>query len=416
MRHVNYTLKPTTVDTAKPKDKPYALTDGGGLILEVLPSGSKTWRYKYHLHGKREKVTIGAYPQITIKQARNKHEELRVLVEEGKSPAKAKQVAIAERAAVAGGQRSFKVFAGRWIEETLFYRSESYRSQIVSWLDRIVYPKIGHLDLDEIDPGQILEIIEGMASTAVAAERVRVIIQQIYNYAIRKLIVKTNPATPLRGAISAPPRQHHPHLVGKQIGLFWREVAKQGAHATTVAATRLLFLTMTRKMELLRARWSEFNLDDGTWDIPAERMKLRRVHRVYLARQAVEILREIEKLTRRYDERDVDGSGGYVFPSIFKRSVHMGECTLNHFFGRLDLDGFKFNPHGTRGTAATHLREKRIARDVVELLLAHAVGDETERAYSHMQLPDERRQALQFWADEVERLAAGAEVIALRAA
>ena len=126
MRHVNYTLKPATIDNAKPREKTYPLTDGGGLQLEVLPSGSKTWRFKYHLNGKREKVTIGAYPAFTIKQARDRHEELRALVERGQSPAKAKRVLSTEQKLAGARRLSLRSFAQRWVDETLFYRSGGY--------------------------------------------------------------------------------------------------------------------------------------------------------------------------------------------------------------------------------------------------------------------------------------------------
>jgi hypothetical protein len=127
VRHINYVLKPATIDNAKPKDKRYDLTDGGGLVLEVMPSGSKTWRFKYHLNGKREKVTIGAYPAFTIKQARDRHEELRALVERGQSPAQAKRVQSIEQKAADARRLSFRNFAQRWVDETLFYRSGGYR-------------------------------------------------------------------------------------------------------------------------------------------------------------------------------------------------------------------------------------------------------------------------------------------------
>jgi hypothetical protein len=135
MRHTNYLLKPVTIDNAKPRDKAYALTDGGGLLLEVLPSGTKTWRFKYHLNGKREKVTIGAYPAYTIKQARDRHEELRALVERGESPAKSKQATVAARKVAESRDLTVRAFARRWIDETLFYRPPACVAQIVRWLD-----------------------------------------------------------------------------------------------------------------------------------------------------------------------------------------------------------------------------------------------------------------------------------------
>jgi len=276
----------------------------------------------------------------------------------------------------------------------------------VRWLDAYVYPEIGHLAIGEISSEQILAIIEKRLATPVTADRIRVTVQQIFNFAIRKLVVKSNPAIALRGSVAVPPKKHHVHLVGPQIGAFWRAIDKQGAHAATLLASKLLMLTMVRKMELLRAKKTEFDLDGAVWDIPAERMKMKRGHRVYLSRQAVELLRQLFHFT---------SASPYAVPSISRVSVHMAEVTLNHFFKRMDFGVPEFSPHGLRGTAATLLRENGFGRDVVELLLAHAEDDESVAAYSHMELVPERIRAMQFLADKVERLAAGAEVVPLRA-
>lgn len=406
MRHVNYRLKPLVIDSAKAKEKPYSIADGGGLLIEILPSGAKTWRFKYHLAGKREKVTIGAYPAISIKQARDRHEELRAMVEAGQSPAKAKQDTQAKRKQEAEADTSFRAFAGRWVAETLFYRSATYRAQIVRWLDAYVYPEIGDLPLAEVKPRQILDIIEARKDYPTTADRIRVIIQQIYNFAIRKLLVDSNPAAPLRGAISVPPKTHAKHLSEKQLGAFWRCLDEQGAHATTIAAVKLLAMTMVRKMELLRAKKGEFDLDGAIWDIPAERMKMKQPHRVFLSTQAVELLRELFKLSEQSD---------YILPSIFSSKVPMGDATLNHLLSRMDFGVSGFSPHGLRGTAATLLREAGYGKDVVELLLAHQEKDQTVASYSHIELATERAAALQFLSDRIEKLAAGAEVVQLRA-
>lgn len=406
MRHVNYLLTPKAIDQAKPREKAYSLTDGGGLIIEILPSGAKTWRYKYHLDGKREKVTIGSYPAFTVKQARDKHEELRALVERGESPAKAKQLDQVQRKVEEARAVTFQDFASIWIAETLHYRGATYRAQIVRWLDADVYPAIGHMALGDVRPADVLAIIQRRLSNPTTADRIRVIVQQIYNFAIRKLLVDTNPAAPLKGAVSVPPKTHHPHLKESQIGAFWRAIDKQGAHAGTLLASKLLLLTMVRKMELLRAKKPEFDLDGALWDIPAERMKMKKPHRVYLSRQAVELLRQLFHFSQGSE---------YILPSISRRSTHMAEVTLNHFFKRMDFGAPEFSPHGTRGTAATLLREHGFGKDVVELLLAHQEPDKTSAAYSHHELAEERARALQFLADRIEKLAAGAEVVQLRA-
>ena len=406
MRHFNYTLKPLTIDSAKPRDKAYALTDGGGLMVEILPSGAKSWRFKYHFEGRREKVTLGAYPALGVKAARDIHADLRALLESGQSPARRKQAVVVEKQAAQAAAVTFRVFAARWIDETLFYRSAGYRAQIVRWLDAYVYPAIGDKPLAAVLPADVLAIIEARIDTPTTADRIRVIVQQIYNFAVRKLLVTTNPAAPLKGAVAVPPKTHHRHLSELELGAFWRALGLQGAHATTIAAARLLMLTMVRKSELLKSHWSEFDLDGAVWDVPAVRMKMRKPHRVYLSHQAVEILRLVRQLTDHQP---------YALPSIFRGGVPMGDVTLNHLFRRLDFGVAEFSPHGTRGTAATLLREHGFGRDVVELLLAHAEPDKTVGSYSHHELAVERARALQFLADRIDRLAAGADVVPLRA-
>lgn len=399
MRHVNYCLTPAAINAAKPKDKPYSLTDGGGLHIEVLTSGARTWRFKYHLEGKRGKVTIGSWPQISIKAARDEHERLRELVEKGVDPAREKRQAAEQRAIEEASTVTFRVYATAWVRETMFHRSEEYRKQRVAWLDKWVYPEIGDMALGEIKPRHVLTIIDARRETAATAEAIRVMVQQIFNHAIRNLKADTNPAMPLRGAIVKPKVQHYRHLSERELRAFLIALGNQGAHATTILATRLLLLTMTRKTELIHARWHEVDLEAALFDIPKERMKKRRPHRVYLSRQAVRLFREVYALTGH------GGPDGYVFPSIYKGAkVPMAACSLNHFFDRIDFGVPEFCPHGLRGTAATLLREHGFKADVVELLLAHQEMDRTVAAYSHHELPEERRAALQYLADRVDEL------------
>ncbi len=400
MRHFNYTLTPTRLNNAKPKDKPYKLTDGGGLFVLVMPGGAKTWAFQYALDGKRREVTIGRYPEIGVADARDRHAECRAMVERGEDPSESKRAERAERkarAAMKADEGQFKAFSLKWIDERLAGKSEGYRSQIRSRLDRFVWPKIGRKALEDVKPAHVLEIIEARRATPNTAEGVRVIIQQIYNYAIQKLLVESNPAVPLRGVITVPKAEHHRHLSESELGAFWRALGRQGAHPSTTAAARLLVYSMCRKSEVLRAKWAEFDLDKAQWDIPAERMKSRRPHRVYLSRQALEVLEIM---------RAISGAGEYVFPSTQIASVPLADATLNHLFKRLDFGVPEFSPHGTRGTAATLLREHGFGRDVVELLLAHTERSQTAASYHHHELEAERRRALQYLADEIDRQAA----------
>lgn len=395
-RHINYTLKPTVINASKPKDKPYVLTDGGGLYLEVLPGGSKVWRYTYRLASRRPKFTIGPYPQISIADARTIHERLRSDVARGIDPADEKK---AEREPEPDVP-TFEAFAKTWVKETLFYRSEAYRSQCIRFLDSYINPSIGAKALTEVKPRDVLAIMESNKHIPTTADRCRSLIQQVFNFAIRKLLVDGNPATAVRGAISVPPATHHRHLSEVELGAFWTELNRQRqATIITVYAAKLLMLTMVRKTELRLAEWPEFDLDKGLWDIPEERMKNGKPHRVYLSRQAVELLTYLKRIT---------GHGQYVFPTRFVNGNGrpIAEVTLNHMFKRLNFGVPQFSPHGTRSTAATLLREHGFSREVVELLLSHQERSAVVAAYTHAEHADERRRALQFLADRIDQLSA----------
>lgn len=399
MRALNYTLSPTRINNTKPKAKIYKLSDGGGLFVEIHPGGLKSWRYQYRVGGVRNTVTIGKYPEIGVADARDRHFELRSMVERGVDPAKVRRQELQARKLRAqesqmAGERGFEGFSRRWLQERMSSKSATYRNQMTSLLERFVWPEIGAKPLTEVKPVHVLRIVEARRATPHTAENVRSVIQKVFDYAIQKLEAETNPALPMRGVIEVPRAVHHRHLNAQELGRFWRSLERQGAHFVTIAAAKMLFYSMLRKSEVLKAKWAEIDLDRAIWDIPAQRMKMRLPHRVYLSKQAMEVL----GLLRAIDERK-----DYVFPSVLRPGAPMGDATLNHLFGRLDFGVDEFSPHGTRGTAATLLREHGFARDVVELLLSH-----TERGsaapYHHHQLPEERRRALQYLADEIDRI------------
>ena len=356
----------------------------------------------------RRDLKIGRYPEIGVADARDRHFELRSLLERGVDPLESRRQELADRKVRVAEAKSagdeFEAFSKRWVRERLLTKSATYRKQIESRLERFVWPAIGAKSLNAVRPADVLEIIEARRETPKTAEGVRAIIQQVYNYAIQKLLVEVNSALPLRGVIEVPPAAHHRHLTEPELGAFWRSVERQGAHFVTIASSKLLMYSMCRKSEVLRARWREFDLDKAQWDIPAERMKMKQPHRVYLARQAVELLTLLKSMGSEPQ--------AYVFASILRASVPLGEATLNHFFKRLDFGVPDFSPHGTRGTAATLLREHGFSRDVVELLLAHAERNKITAAYHHHELAEERRRALQYLADQIDRLSAARTVVA----
>jgi hypothetical protein len=284
MRLSDDTLTPTRINNAKTKARLYKLSDGGGLFVKVSTTGQKTWRYQYRFDGSRRDLKIGRYPKIGVADARARHFELRSLLERGADPAEVRRQEAAERRQQAKDSQTaadqLEAFSRRWIRERLMTRSETYRNQIESRLERFAWPAIGEKPLGSVRPANVLAINEDLRGTPKTAEGVRQHIQPIYNCAIQRLLVEVNPALPLRGVIEVPAAEHHRHLTEPELGAFWRSVAKQGSHFMTIAATRMLMHMMCRKSEVLRARWPEFNLDRAQWDIPAERMKMKPPHRV----------------------------------------------------------------------------------------------------------------------------------------
>ena len=401
-RAINYKLKVAQLSAAKPKEKPYLLADGGGLYVEVLTTGSRVWRYIFSHDGKRPKMTIGTYPEIGISQARDRHAALRVQVANGVNPIDAIRGDAKAKAEEVRRNVTFSVFAVKWVAETLFYRSETYRTQILRFLNSYINPVIGEKILADVKPVDVLRIMEGLKRAPTTADRCRNVIQQVYNFAIRNLIAEINPAVAVRGAISVPPATHHRHLSEAELARFWKELNKQcGTSATTVYAAKILAYTMVRKSELRLAKWVEFDLESGVWSVPAERMKMRKPHRVYLPRQAIALLLDLQKMT---------GHGEYLLPMRFKggNGRPMSSGTLNNMFGRLDFGVPEFAPHGLRSTAATILRENGFGRDVVELLLSHQEVNQVVAAYTHAELVDDRRKALQWYSDRIDTITAPA--------
>lgn len=411
-REFNYVLTSTKITAAKPREKPYPLTDGGGLFLEVLPTGAKTWRYSYMFGGKRRKVTIGPFPSVGITEARNRHARHRKTLVDGSDPSRVKQQEKAESKAKAARVDTFEAFARVWVKETLFHRSEHTRKLTVGWLERDVFPKIGALPLGDVRPSDVLAIVEGLRDVPSTANRVRAILQQIFNYGIRKLLLVANPAAPVRGAVVGPPVEHYRPLSAREVPGFLDALDACGAHPGTKLAVMLTMLAVVRKANVTMARWEHFNLDAGEWTIPGRGaggdglMKMKRPHRVYLSSQALDMVNRARELS--------EGSP-WLFPSIYKASQPMGEQTINHLFKRLYAMGVAddFKPHGLRATASTMMNESGLIRgDVVEKVLAHEQGG-VRGVYNVAEYAKERAEALQWYADHLDKLRKGADVIEL---
>jgi integrase len=400
-------LTHTALQALKPKDKNYPVTDRDGLYIEVLTTGSMVWRFKYYLNGKREKLTIGRYPEIGLAKARELRNEAAELVALGKSPAKAKQVDKVKIKAEAARASDFKQLAERWFADDVADKSEGWRYTVRNWLKLDIYPAIGPKDPREITDDDIDAILEKIVKrgSPASANKVRAICSKVFEYGIGKRELTLNPAARIK-PVKTPETQNHRALGVKEIKPFPLALDKIDTRPINKLAIQILLLTFTRKDELRLAKWDEFDMDNGLWEIPAHRMKMRESHRVYLSCQVLQLLEEL---------RPHSGSSEYLLPNNSTRSKPIGHTTINNVIDRLEINGARFVPHGFRATASSILNEAGFRHDVIERQLAHKDRNKVRATYNQAEYAHERRDMLQWWADYVDSLKQGSNVIPINA-
>lgn len=391
-------LTDARIRTTKPEAKPVKLADGGGLYLEVRPSGKKLWRYRYRIADKENLFAIGEYPDISLAEARAEHDKARGLVKQGVHPSHNRQaVRLSTQLANAN---TFEAVAVEWISKKAGRWTPYYRRQVENFLSVDVFPYVGKLPIRNVTAAHLLEIIRRIEERG--ASTVALLVRQwssaIFRYAVATLRADSDPAAALRGAIHRPKVEHRKALNKEQIKDFTGALEKYGGYRTTVIALRLLLLTFVRTGELRKALWSEFDLDAAEWRVPAERMKMREPHIVPLSRQAVVLLKELQTYT---------GGRGLLFPNYRRPKDCMTATTLNRALERMGFNGkdsIGFSAHGFRATASTLLNEKGYRSDVIERQLAHAERDKVRASYNHAEYMEERKAMMQEWADLVELL------------
>lgn len=394
-------LNARTVDTSKAKDKAYKLSDGGGLYLLVNTNGSRYWRLKYRVAGKEKLLALGVYPDVSLADARAKRDEAKRTLAAGGDPGEVKQTE--KQAKILAVSNSFEALANEWHEHKRPNWSQGYASDILEYLQKDVFPFIGKRAIAEIKAAEMLLVLRKMEQRGVLdkLKKTRQACRQIFTYAVITGRAEHNPITDLAGALKAPKQKHFPHLLTEQIGGFLRALSEYTGSKVTQNATRLLMLTGTRTIELRAAEWVEFDLDKGIWQIPAERMKMRRPHVVPLSIQAKSLLEEIHQLT---------GRGRYVFPGRNDAGKTMSEASINQVIKRIGYDG-KATGHGFRHTMSTILHEQGYNTAWIETQLAHVDKNSIRGTYNHAQYLDGRRQMLQWYADYMDALEKGENVV-----
>ena len=394
-------LSDTAIKSAKPRERPYKLFDTGGLYLEIRPTGARWWRLKYRHAGRENRLSLGVYPDVSLRKARERRDEARRLVADGIDPSAQRK---AEKAASAD---SFKSVALEWQSKHADRWAPSNREKVARFLERDVFPWIGGRPVSELKASDFLPQLRRIESRGAleTAHKVRQYCGMVMRYAVATGRAERDPCADLRGAL--PPKRIKRHMAAltdpKAVGDLLRAIDGFAGFFVTRCALKLSPLVFVRPGELRHAEWLEVDLDRAEWNIPASKMKMQEPHLVPLSRQAVEILRELQPLT---------GRGRYVFPGARTNGRPMSENAVLAAMRRMGYTKDEMTGHGFRALARTILDEVLGVRvELIEHQLAHAVKDPLGRAYNRTKHLPERRKMMQQWADYLDGLKSGAQVI-----
>ena len=396
------TLNDTTIRTAKPSEKPRRLFDGRGLYLEVSPSGGKLWRLKYRFLGKEKRLSLGVYPDTGLKDARAKRDEARKLLAAGVDPSanrKALKAVGEERAA-----NSFEAIAAEWLEQNAHTMTPGTLRRDRRVIERHLNPWIGNTAIAEVAPPALLSALRRVEAAGIleTAHRARGLASRVFRYAIATGRAERNPATELIGALKPKKARNFASVTEPdKVAVLLRAMDGYAGTPIVVAALKLAPLVFVRPGELRTARWADIDLDAAEWRYTATKTKTP--HIVPLSLQAIAILRALHPLTVR---------SGLVFPGVRSRHRPMSENTITAALRALGYDRDAMTGHGFRAMARTILDEVLHVRpDYIEHQLAHAVRDANGRAYNRTSHLPERRAMMQQWADYLDTLKQGGNVM-----
>ena len=386
-------LTATTIKTCKPKDKAYKLTDGGGLYLLVSPRGGKWWRFDYRFQSKRKTLSMGVYPAVCLKDARDRRDEAKKQLANGIDPAMVRQSQKHQQSQ----PNTFEAVAREWHAKFKPGWSVTHASRLLRLLERDIFPWIGSMPVSDVSSPLLLQTIRRIETRSLdTAHRAMQNCGQVFRYAIATGRQQNDPTHALKGAIP-PIRDNHFASIThpEQIGALLRAIEGYKGEFITQSALRLGPLVFVRPGELRHAEWSEINLEIGEWRIPSEKMKMGQPHIVPLARQSIVLLTDLQPLT---------GTGKYLFPSVRSLDRPISENTINAALRRLGYTKDEMTGYGFRSMASTLLNEQGWNRDHIERQLAHAERDKIRAAYNYADYLPERRKMMQAWADYLDTL------------
>ena len=391
------------VKTSKYESKQYKLADGGGLYLLVKKVG-KYWRYDYRFLKKRKTLALGVYPKISLKEAREEHQAARKLLDKGIDPTQYRKVTKAVKIESAG--YSFQVLSAEWAAKQIW--TDGHRRTVQSRLERDVIPYLGNRPVSEITAKEVLAICRRVESRGAieSAHRIKTIIGQVMRYCVSLELADGDPTRDLKGALTPTQAKHMAAITTpKEVGALMRSIDDYKGTIVTRAALKMAALTFVRPGELRHAEWSEIDIDRKCWIIPPEKMKGRIKHIVPLSRQAMEVIIDLKPKT---------GAGRYVFPSPRTAARPMSENAVLSALRRMGYPKSEMTGHGFRSTASTNLYELGWKSELVEMQLAHKDPNEVRASYNHAKYLPERQKMMQAWADYLDGLKTGGEVINIK--
>ncbi len=391
-------LTDTAIRAIKPTSKTAKYFDGGGLYLEVAPSGGKWWRLKYRFQGKEKRISLGTYPTIGLKEARERREDTKKILANGIDPSAQRQAIKASITSI--DQNSFEVVTREWFDKHVVNLAPSYSKKVRSLFERQIFPVLGAKPIAEVEPTDVLSAARHVEQTGAieTAHRLIQICGQVFRYAIATGRTKYDVSTGLHAALPKVNVKHMATLTDKKrIGQLLRAIDAYGGFFPVRCALKLAPLLFVRPGELQKAEWAEFDLPAAEWRLPPSKMKMRQRHIVPLSRQALSVLAELQAYT---------GNGQFLFPSIRTTTKPIALESMLVAIRSMGFTQDEMTMHGFRGMASTLLNEMGYNRDWIERQLAHGERDHVRAAYNYAEHLPERRRMMQEWADYLDELKA----------
>ena len=385
--------------TAPPGPKVRKLSDGQGLQLWIQPSGSRQWRLAYRQHGKQKVLSIGAYPLISLKEAREAALEAKKQLTQGLDPAAVKRD---QKIAEAADTDTFKRISQEYLEKLRGEGRARTTMKKVEWLLSLAYPDIGAQGITKISPADVLVTLRRVESRGryETARRMRSTIGAVFRYAVATARADNDPTAALQGALITPKATPRAAITDpKAFGVLLECIASYDGQPTTRTALLLMAYLFPRPGELRQAEWREFDFDKAIWSVPPERMKMRRPHRSPLSKQAIKLLKDLRRIT---------GNSVFVFPSVRSNSRPISDNAMTTALRTMGYSKDQVVPHGFRATASTLLNESgKWNPDAIERQLGHIESNDVRRAYARGEHWSERIKMMNWWANYLDRLRAG---------